>query len=147
MSYPGGLLKRVALIALLFSVAGCSSVRETAGGWFGGSDGKNASAAPEKKAAGKTVSGNPATTSGDVQRSDAVPPIVSATAGSFMVNTSPSHAKVYLDGEYRGRSPLRLETEPGEHVIAVKLEGYKMVTGKMSVRKGENAKVEMTLEQ
>jgi hypothetical protein len=54
---------------------------------------------------------------------------------------------VYLDGVYYGLSPLRLEMEPGVHAISVKLEGYKMVTEKVSVRKGDNTEMELSLER
>jgi hypothetical protein len=87
-----------------------------------------------------------------VQPGSAVPPPAymphaSATAGLLLVNTNPSRAKVYLDGVYYGLSPLRLEMEPGVHAISVKLEGYKMVTEKISVRKGDNTEMELNLER
>ena len=74
-------------------------------------------------------------------------PRASDTTGLLLVNTSPSRAKVYLDGIYYGLSPLRLEMEPGVHAISVKLEGYKMVTEKVSVRKGDNTEMELNLER
>jgi len=74
-------------------------------------------------------------------------PRASATAGLLLVNTNPQRAKVYLDGVYYGLSPLRLEMEPGVHAISVKLEGYKMVTEKVSVRKGDNTEMELNLDR
>lgn len=74
-------------------------------------------------------------------------PRASATTGLLLVNTNPQRAKVYLDGVYYGLSPLRLEMEPGVHAISVKLEGYKMVTEKVSVRKGDNTEMELNLER
>lgn len=87
-----------------------------------------------------------------VQPGSAVPPPAymphaSATAGLLLVNTNPQRAKVYLDGVYYGLSPLRLEMEPGVHAISVKLEGYRMVTEKVSVRKGDNTEMELNLER
>jgi hypothetical protein len=87
-----------------------------------------------------------------VQPNGAVPaptytPHASDTAGLLLVNTNPQRAKVYLDGVYYGMSPLRLEMEPGVHAISVKLEGYKMVTEKISVRKGDNTEIELNLER
>lgn len=87
-----------------------------------------------------------------VQPNGAVPaptytPHASDTAGLLLVNTNPQRAKVYLDGVYYGMSPLRLEMEPGIHAISVKLEGYKMVTEKISVRKGDNTEIELNLER
>ena len=74
-------------------------------------------------------------------------PRASDTTGLLLVNTNPQRAKVYLDGVYYGLSPLRLEMEPGVHAISVKLEGYKMVTEKVSVRKGDNTEMELNLER
>ena len=74
-------------------------------------------------------------------------PRASATSGLLLVNTNPQRAKVYLDGVYYGLSPLRLEMEAGVHAISVKLEGYKMVTEKVSVRKGDNTEMELNLER
>lgn len=87
-----------------------------------------------------------------VPQGSAVPPPAymphaSATAGLLLVNTNPQRAKIYLDGVYYGLSPLRLEMEPGVHAIGVKLEGYKMVTEKVSVRKGDNTEMELNLER
>lgn len=87
-----------------------------------------------------------------MQPGSAVPPPAymphaSATAGLLLMNTNPQRAKVYLDGVYYGLSPLRLEMEPGVHAISVKLEGYKMVTEKVSVRKGDNTEMELNLER
>ncbi|MFA6920865.1 MAG: PEGA domain-containing protein [Gallionella sp.] len=69
------------------------------------------------------------------------------TTGLLLVNTTPSRAKVYLDGVYYGMSPLRLEMEPGIHAISVKLAGYNMVTEKVSVRRGDNTEIELNLER
>jgi hypothetical protein len=87
-----------------------------------------------------------------VQPGGAVPPPAympraSASSGLLLVNTNPQRAKVYLDGVYYGLSPLRLEMEAGVHAISVKLEGYKMVTEKVSVRKGDNTEMELNLER
>ncbi|HEU0219383.1 MAG TPA: PEGA domain-containing protein [Gallionella sp.] len=74
-------------------------------------------------------------------------PHASTTSGLLLVNTNPQRAKVYLDGVYYGLSPLRLEMEPGVHAISVKLESYKMVTEKVSVRKGDNTEMELNLDR
>ncbi len=74
-------------------------------------------------------------------------PSATATTGLLLVNTRPARAKVYLDGVYYGLSPLRLEMAPGFHAISVKLDGYKMVTEKVSVRRGDNTEMEMVLER
>ena len=73
-------------------------------------------------------------------------PQATATSGLLLVNTSPARAKVYLDSVYYGLSPLRLEMEPGVHTISVKMEGYKMVAEKVSVRKGDSTEMNLSLE-
>ncbi len=85
------------------------------------------------------------TQSGGAVPPPAYTPHASATSGLLLVNTNPQRAKVYLDGVYYGLSPLRLEMEPGVHAISVKLEGYKMVTEKVSVRRGDNTEMELDL--
>jgi len=74
-------------------------------------------------------------------------PHASETAGLLLVNTNPPRARVYLDGVYYGLSPLHLEMEPGIHAISVKQSGYKMVTEKVSVRRGDNTEMELNLER
>lgn len=73
-------------------------------------------------------------------------PQATATSGLLLVNTSPARAKVYLDSVYYGLSPLRLEMEPGVHTISVKMEGYRMVAEKVSVRKGDSTEMDLSLE-
>ncbi|MEW6563813.1 MAG: PEGA domain-containing protein [Pseudomonadota bacterium] len=74
-------------------------------------------------------------------------PRASATTGLLLVNSNPQRAKVYVDGVYFGLSPLRVEVEPGVHAISVKLEGYKMATDKVSVRRGDNTEMDINLER
>ncbi|CAG0938586.1 hypothetical protein GALLN_00315 [Gallionellaceae bacterium] len=74
-------------------------------------------------------------------------PRATATSGLFLINTKPTRAKVYLDGVYYGLSPLRLEMEPGVHALSVKMEGYKTVDEKVSVRKGDSTEMDLSLER
>lgn len=85
-----------------------------------------------------------------VQREEAASsyrPLSSDKNGLLLVNTNPPRANVYLDGVYYGLSPLRLEIEPGIHAMSVKLTGYNMFSEKVSVRRGDNTEVNVTLEQ
>ncbi len=94
-----------------------------------------------------TDAGTPAPTLPAPQES-AVPDVkASAASGLLLVNTRPAHAKVYLDEVYYGLSPLRLEMEPGVHAIVVKMEGYRTVSEKVSVRKGDSTEMELNLER
>jgi len=67
--------------------------------------------------------------------------------GLLVVKTSPPRARVYIDGVYYGMSPLRLEMEPGIHAVEVKQQKYKIVTEKVSVRKGDTTEMELSLER
>ena len=67
--------------------------------------------------------------------------------GIFSVTTVPSKAKVYGDDVYYGTSPLKLELDPGVTLFRFKLEGYKTVTQKVSIRRGETAELEVKLEK
>ena len=72
---------------------------------------------------------------------------VQSTKGIFSVTTVPSKAKVYGDDVYYGTSPLKLELDPGVTVFHFKLEGYKTVTQKVSIRRGETTELEVKLEK
>lgn len=69
----------------------------------------------------------------------------SSGTGRFMVSTVPSRAKVYIGDVYYGMSPLKLDLEPGVHLFRFKLDGYKVVTEKVSIRRGETTELEVKL--
>lgn len=75
----------------------------------------------------------------------AAAPVSNPATGLLSVSTNPQRAKVYLDGVYFGLSPLRSEIEPGVHDVVVKLQGYQTATEKVSVRKGDNTELELSL--
>ena len=70
-----------------------------------------------------------------------------ATKGLLLVNSNPQRAKVYVDDIYFGLTPLRAQMNPGVHNVSVKLEGYRMVSEKVSVRTGDNTEVDLNLER
>ncbi|MBQ4199493.1 MAG: PEGA domain-containing protein [Kiritimatiellae bacterium] len=46
-------------------------------------------------------------------------------AARLKIVTDPEQAKVYVDGDYRGKSPVELDdVKPGKHDVRVELEGY-----------------------
>ena len=71
----------------------------------------------------------------------------SAAAGRLSIVTNPARAKVYLGDVYYGLSPLKLDLEPGVHALHVKLDGFKTVSEKVSVRKGDTTELELTMER
>jgi hypothetical protein len=70
-----------------------------------------------------------------------------SSRGIFSVTTTPSKAKVYVDDVYYGTSPLKLELDPGVTLFRFKLEGYKTVTQKVSIRRGETTELEVKFEK
>ncbi len=101
---------------------------------------KAASAAPAEPAPGMPAAQSeiPAST---------YQPHASESSGLLLVTTTPPRARVYLDDVYYGMTPLRLEMEPGIHMISVKLAGYNMITEKVSIRRGDNTELELNLER
>ena len=78
----------------------------------------------------------------------AAAPVASAsTKGTFSLTTIPSKAKVYGDDVYYGTSPLKLELDPGVTVFHFKLDGYKTVTQKVSIRRGDTTELEVKFEK
>lgn len=67
--------------------------------------------------------------------------------GMLAISSSPSRAKVYVDGVYFGLTPLRAEYSAGIHEVSVKLEGYKTSSEKVSVRKGDNTEMDIKLQR
>ena len=75
-------------------------------------------------------------------------PLAPASAkGTFSLTTVPSRARVYGDDVYYGTSPLKLELDPGVTVFRFKLDGYKTVTQKVSIRRGETTELDIKLEK
>lgn len=67
--------------------------------------------------------------------------------GVFSVYTAPSRAKVYIDDVYFGYSPLKVELDPSVKLCSFKLEGYKTITEKVSIRPGETTELEVKFEK
>jgi hypothetical protein len=63
------------------------------------------------------------------------------------IETEPTEAQVYLDGELTGLSPLELqEVAAGEHKLVVLKEGYKAAEKKLIVKEGEERTISFELE-
>ena len=66
--------------------------------------------------------------------------------GIIFVDSSPTAAKVYVDGESKGDSPYTINNVPvGEHDIVVKKQGYADFEKKVTVTVGRKEDVEATL--
>ena len=66
--------------------------------------------------------------------------------GILIFTTKPSGAELSLDGQPTGqKTPFAESVSPGEHVIGVRLEGFKPQTFTVSVKSGTQTKHEVTL--
>ena len=72
-------------------------------------------------------------------------PSPKATTGMLIIRTIPAKAKVYIDGVYQGMTPFRGETEAGLYTVSIKLEGYQMITEKVSIRKKNIIEMDLAL--
>jgi len=63
------------------------------------------------------------------------------TTGALEINSSPSGAKVYIDGVYRGRTPLNISLNPGTHDVELRLPGYQTYRVRVQVRAGQTSRV------
>ncbi|MBI4998810.1 MAG: PEGA domain-containing protein [Rhodocyclales bacterium] len=77
----------------------------------------------------------------------AAPVKPAAAVGHFSVQTVPPRARVYVGDVYYGMAPLRLELPAGIATFSFKLNGYRSVTEKVSIRPGETTEFELTLDK
>ncbi len=61
--------------------------------------------------------------------------------GRISVRSEPQGASVYLDGAYRGRTPITLEVAPGRYDLRLALPGYRDYRTRVEVRPGATAYV------
>lgn len=72
--------------------------------------------------------------------------VLESSSGRFSILSTPPGAAVYLDGELRGNTPLQLkDVPPGEHLVALYLEGYTLVSRKVDTTDGSRGEVDTTL--
>jgi PEGA domain len=86
------------------------------------------------------VSDGPVTLQPSVTSTPAPTPIrtVSIMPGSISISTYPSNAQIFLNGAYKGRSPLFIrDVYPGTKVIQVKLSGYHFEWVTFDLKSGE----------
>ncbi len=67
--------------------------------------------------------------------------------GTLVVSSKPDGATVLVDGQYRGRSPLRLELDPGrDYRVEVSRAGYRPAVRTVRLRSGQTRRETITLE-
>ena len=71
---------------------------------------------------------------------------IRGSAGSLAVETQPSGAKVFIDGQSQGRTPLNLSSiAPGSHGVKVVASGRSMVLENVRVEPGESKRLSLEL--
>jgi len=70
-----------------------------------------------------------------------------AGKGRFVLTTTPGKAKVYIGDVYYGVSPLQLDLDPGIVDLRCTLDGYRGVSEKVSIRRGEATELELKFEK
>ena len=61
-------------------------------------------------------------------------------------DSTASRAEVYVDGEFRGTTPVTLQLSAGTHVVAFKLAGFMTWSRELVVVAGDDTRVTATLQ-
>jgi tetratricopeptide (TPR) repeat protein len=64
---------------------------------------------------------------------------------TLSVNSDPANANVLVDGAMAGRTPFQGELAPGEHAVAVEMDGFMREERKVVAREGRDANVSFAL--
>ncbi len=64
---------------------------------------------------------------------------------SLNINSTPSGAKVTIDGKFYGTTPLTIQISPGYHQVTISLAGYKEWEGVVYVEFGQAKKMDVKL--
>ncbi len=68
------------------------------------------------------------------------------TAGSIRVTSSPSSAAIYLNGQYKGVTPLTIpDLSPGTYSLEAEHQGYQSDSSTVTVRSGQQSSIQFTL--
>ncbi len=71
---------------------------------------------------------------------------LSEAASSITVNSSPSSAKIYVDGNYRGLTPQRIDGfSAGNYDLELQRDGYKPVKRRLYIKSDEHRKMNFDL--
>jgi len=65
--------------------------------------------------------------------------------GTLLLESSPSGAEVYLNGQLRGRTPLRLTLDEGTYRVELRLPGYEPYAASVRVERGRETRLAATL--
>ncbi|PLV58324.1 PEGA domain-containing protein [Thermotoga sp. KOL6] len=71
--------------------------------------------------------------------------IAKMPSAELSLSSSPSGASIYVNGDYRGETPLTLNISPGNYTITFKKEGYQEETRYVSLNVGERRSIHVNL--
>jgi hypothetical protein len=83
----------------------------------------------------------------DYYQNDPGPPPAPSRDATLRVNTSPTRARVYLDGDFQGLSPLTIETRPGDYELLVQKAGYQTEVRTIRLGPREDERISLRLEK
>ena len=111
-----------------------------------GSDVKDSHSVTRDVVSAADIEGAPTTV--PATTNDVIYPSPVATTGSLSIGSSPSGASVYVDGTYKGVTPLIVsDLSPGSHQVRLARTGYYDYTRTVSVTSGGTTPVSATLSQ
>jgi hypothetical protein len=64
---------------------------------------------------------------------------------TIYIESEPSDANVFINGEYKGITPLKLSLKEGTYTIKIKKDGYKEYTKKITLKAGESREISINL--
>jgi serine/threonine protein kinase len=71
--------------------------------------------------------------------------IVLVDMGPFKVESVPEGAQVFIDGTFKGKSPLSIEVPVGGHEVSLSIPGYYEWEARVQVEKGEGEPLKVEL--
>lgn len=77
----------------------------------------------------------------------ASPPSAGLPMGYVAVTSVPSRARVYVDDVYHGLTPMTLELPAGVSQLHLKLDGWRIASEKVAVRRGATVELELKLQR
>jgi hypothetical protein len=63
-----------------------------------------------------------------------------------MFHSKPDNAEVFVDGEFRGSTPVNLHLTAGAHKVELRLEGFQAWERELVVVAGDDTRVAVTLQ-
>ena len=66
---------------------------------------------------------------------------------TIYIESEPNDADIFINGEYKGITPLKLELKEGTYTIKIKKDGYKEYTKKITLKAGDSKEISINLKK